>query len=157
MLHLRGAPAFSPSRSAKLLETLQGKARSVTKVRAEFAHFAQLSSPLDAEEGDTLARLLTYGPVHETEATEDHGTLRLVVPRIGTISPWSSKATDIAHICGLAKVARLERGIAYWIEGSVAPEEWNALLPLLHDRMTQTVLERSGSSSCNSMVEMSSP
>ena len=141
MLHLRGAPAFSPSRSAKLLETLQGKARSVTKVRAEFAHFAQLSSPLDAEEADTLARLLTYGPVHETEATEGHGTLRLVVPRIGTISPWSSKATDIAHICGLAKVERLERGIAYWIEGSVAPEEWNGLRPLIHDRMTQTVLE----------------
>ena len=141
MLHLRGAPAFSPSRSAKLLETLQEKAPSLTQVRAEFAHFAKLSSPLQAEEEETLARLLTYGPVHEGAENDTSGTLRLVVPRLGTISPWSSKATDIAHICGLDKVERLERGVAYWLQGELQAAEWDAILPELHDRMTQTVLE----------------
>jgi phosphoribosylformylglycinamidine synthase len=61
------------------------------------------------------------------------------VPRIGTISPWSSKATDIAHICGLASVRRVERGVAYSIAGEVADEA--ALRRALHDRMTESLLD----------------
>jgi len=140
MLHLRGAPAFSPSRSAKLLETLQGQDRAVTGVCAEFAHFAKVSSPLEEREAETLAQVLTYGPVHAQDQDSD-GVLRLVVPRIGTISPWSSKATDIAHTCGLLKIERLERGVAYRIKGLTDPKRLDALLPHIHDRMTQTVLQ----------------
>ena len=140
MLHLRGAPAFSPSRNAKLLETLQGQDPAVTEVRAEFAHFARVSSPLDEREAETLAKVLTYGPVHSHDE-DSGGVLRLAVPRLGTISPWSSKATDIAHTCGLLKVERLERGVAYRIKGLSDPKRIEALLPFLHDRMTQTVLQ----------------
>ncbi|MFP6638889.1 MAG: phosphoribosylformylglycinamidine synthase, partial [Myxococcota bacterium] len=139
MLHLRGAPALSPSRSTKLLESLRGQGSGITSVRAEFAHFATLSESLDEFETDVLERLLTYGPV-AARSTPDEGTLRLVVPRLGTISPWSSKATDIAHICGLDKLERLERGVAYWIEGPAIPDGLEAVDPWLHDRMTQTVL-----------------
>ncbi len=74
----------------------------------------------------------------------DGGSLLLVVPRPGTISPWSSKATDIARNCGLAPVKRVERGIGYRIAtrgGSpLRDAERAALLPLVHDRMTEAVL-----------------
>jgi phosphoribosylformylglycinamidine synthase len=63
------------------------------------------------------------------------------VPRIGTISPWSSKATDIAHHCGLDQVERIERGVAYWTDRVLASGEKDLLAPLIHDRMTETVLE----------------
>ena len=65
------------------------------------------------------------------------GELALVLPRIGTISPWSSKATDIAHICGLTKIKRIERGIAYYLQGA----QWtDTLKGHIHDRMTQVIM-----------------
>ena len=74
----------------------------------------------------------------------ERGTLFLVVPRLGTISPWSSKATDIAKHCALEAIERIERGVAFWIEredGSALTDgERRALMPHLHDRMTETVL-----------------
>ena len=142
MLHLRGAPAFSASRSATLLKTLQGVAPEITGLSADFAHFVQLdpSSPaLGPDDEHVLGQLLRYGP-RRSQASEAQGTLLLVVPRIGTLSPWSSKATDIAHICGLDSVDRLERGIAYWIEGEIGPGSLEVIAPLIHDRMTQTIL-----------------
>jgi phosphoribosylformylglycinamidine synthase len=70
------------------------------------------------------------------------GRRLLVVPRLGTVSPWSSKATDIAHSCGLARVKRIERGILYVIVGEVADEA--ALRRAIHDRMTESILDRTG-------------
>ncbi|MEK6629441.1 MAG: phosphoribosylformylglycinamidine synthase, partial [Acidobacteriota bacterium] len=78
--------------------------------------------------------LLTYG----APAPEPSGRLVLVTPRLGTVSPWSSKATDIARQCGLTSVGRIERGTLYSLEGA---GELRAVVPLLHDRMTETVLE----------------
>ena len=94
---------------------------------------------LDAADREILDRLLRYGP-RETVRDAD-GWLLLVVPRLGTISPWSSKATEIARICGLERIRRLERGIAYRVSGA---EEgaFAEIAPLLHDRMTETVLKR---------------
>ncbi|MGV8294738.1 hypothetical protein ACV36C_38515, partial [Pseudomonas aeruginosa] len=77
-------------------------------IYAEYVHFADVSAPLNAEEHGKLTRLLKYGPSLAEHAPE--GRLLLVTPRPGTISPWSSKATDIAHNCGLKQVVRLERG-----------------------------------------------
>src|SRR5204863_498999 len=70
----------------------------------------------------------------------------LSVPRLGTISPWSSKATDIAHSCGLDQVRRIERGTLFRLLSSAAfsAQRVAALEPLLHDRMTQTVLVEVG-------------
>ncbi|MCS5932767.1 hypothetical protein LNQ03_25585 [Klebsiella pneumoniae subsp. pneumoniae] len=78
--------------------------------------FADLNAPLSADDRERLARLLQYGPSLSSHTPT--GKLLLVTPRPGTISPWSSKATDIAHNCGLAQVVRLERGVAYYVEAS---------------------------------------
>lgn len=138
MLILRGAPALSAFRHGKLLEQLTSKVPAVTGLYAEFAHFADVTSVLNADEEQVLARLLKYGP--SVPVQEPSGKLFLTIPRFGTISPWSSKASDIARNCGLAKVQRLERGIAYYVSGELSEADSAAVAALLHDRMTQLVL-----------------
>ena len=140
MLILRGAPALSAFRHGKLLEQLTSKVPAVTGLYAEFAHFADVNGELtDAEQG-VLARLLKYGP--SVPVQEPAGRLFLNVPRFGTLSPWSSKASDIAHNCGLGKIQRLERGIAYYVAGELNDADVAQVSALLHDRMTQMVLQR---------------
>ncbi|CAD5108089.1 phosphoribosylformylglycinamidine synthase [Zestomonas carbonaria] len=139
MLILRGAPALSAFRHGKLLEQLTQKVGSVSGVYAEFAHFAEVTGVLTEDEQGVLARLLKYGP--SVPVQEPSGRLFLVVPRFGTISPWSSKATDIAHNCGLAKIERLERGIAYYVSGEFDDVAAALIAQALHDRMTQLVLD----------------
>ena len=140
MLILRGAPALSAFRHGKLLEQLTSRVPAVTGLYAEFAHFAEVSGALTADEEQVLARLLKYGP--SVPVQEPSGRLFLCVPRFGTISPWSSKASDIARNCGLAKIERLERGIAYYVTGELGEAEIEQVAALLHDRMTQLVLGR---------------
>ena len=115
MLTLRGAPALSDFRLNKLQQRLSAVVGEGVRLSAEFIHFVELDGELNAPDRDLLERLLDYGPAHGT--TPEEGQLFLVVPRPGTISPWSSKATDIARNCGLGQVRRIERGIAYWVEG----------------------------------------
>ncbi|GAD78385.1 phosphoribosylformylglycinamidine synthase [Vibrio ezurae] len=136
---LRGSPALSEFRVQKLLELCREQGLPVTGIYAEFMHFADVSAELDASETDKLEKLLTYGPTIEEH--EPQGTLFLVTPRPGTISPWSSKSTDIAHNCGLDTVKRLERGTAYYVETSVALDEAQikAVKALIHDRMMEVV------------------
>jgi phosphoribosylformylglycinamidine synthase len=133
---LRGAPALSEFRIKKLLACFAEKGLKITSVYAEYVHFAKLNASLSDEEHATLVKLLTYGPhinEHETK-----GMLFVVTPRPGTISPWSSKATDIAHNCGLGQIDRLERGIAYYIEG--ACEKCAEIIKSeIHDRMMESV------------------
>jgi len=139
MLKLRGAPALSAFRTQKLLSALQEAVPAVQNVHAEFMHFAELTADLTTEQQTVLDRILRYGP--KSDLLESSGTLFLVVPRPGTISPWSSKATDIAHNCGLNTISRIERGIAYYVELPSASETDLAVIKdLLHDRMTQAVL-----------------
>src|SRR5436190_13351800 len=141
LLSLRGRAALSPFRLTKLLKSLSAvhPAHSVVGASATFWHFVEISRALAADERGKLDRLLTYGP-HGDEIA-DTGALLLVVPRPGTISPWSSKATDIAHNCGLESIARIERGIAYRVatRDDFPDEDREALLPLIHDRMTEAV------------------
>ncbi|WP_375737532.1 phosphoribosylformylglycinamidine synthase [Pseudomonas boanensis] len=139
MLILRGAPALSAFRHGKLLEQLTQKVPAVSGLYAEFAHFAEVTGALNGDEEQVLARLLKYGP--SVAVQEPNGRLLLVVPRFGTISPWSSKATDIAHNCGLAKIERIERGIAYYVAGELSDAEVQLVASVLHDRMTQLVLD----------------
>ncbi|CAM5505166.1 Phosphoribosylformylglycinamidine synthase OS=Stutzerimonas stutzeri OX=316 GN=purL PE=3 SV=1 [Stutzerimonas stutzeri] len=140
MLILRGAPALSAFRHGKLLAQLTEKVPAVSGLYAEFAHFAEVSGALGAEEQQVLTRLLKYGP--SVPVQEPAGRLFLVVPRFGTISPWSSKASDIAHNCGLEKIQRLERGIAYYVQGELSDSDAELVAAALHDRMTQLVLGR---------------
>jgi phosphoribosylformylglycinamidine synthase len=139
LLELRGARALSDFRLAKLLPLLQRAAPHVRGVSAEFRHFVELEAEPAAAERALLERLLRYGAAPAQPGRGD--TLYLVVPRIGTLSPWSSKATDIARNCGLAKVRRIERGTAYHVAGGARSA---AVAALLHDRMTESVLGAPG-------------
>lgn len=140
MLVLRGAPALSEFRIKKLLDNFAAQKLPVSDIYAEYVHFAQLSSDLSDEQMTVLQKLLTYGP--SISAHEPTGKLLLVTPRPGTISPWSSKATDIAHNCGLSQIKRIERGCAYYIELGEAlnDQQVNAVELLVHDRMTEAVM-----------------
>lgn len=140
MLALRGAPALSAFRHEKLLSVLQSKVPAVTALYSEYMHFADLEQNLTADEQQVLDRLLRYGPKADVE--EPAGQLFLVVPRPGTISPWSSKATDIAHNCGLSSVKRLERGVAYYIQasGDLDQAAQDVIIAELYDRMVEAVL-----------------
>ena len=139
MLILRGASALSSFRCEKLLTRLREVA-TVTSLYAEYVHFADLADELTPRQVSVLELLLQYGP-RQTDLFESHGQLFLVVPRPGTISPWASKATDIAHNCGLATVRRLERGIAFYVDGQFADDQKKAVTTILHDRMTESVFD----------------
>jgi len=142
MKTLRGAPALSDFRVKKLLAQCAELQLPVTKIYAEFTHFAHVSAELNDEEFQVLQQLLKYGP--NIEEHEPVGQFLLVTPRPGTISPWSSKSTDIAHNCGLAKVSRLERGLAYYItlskdNAELSTEQQVQLNHLISDRMMEAV------------------
>jgi phosphoribosylformylglycinamidine synthase len=140
MLTLSGAPAVSDFRLAKLLAAIRDRVDHVSRVDSRYVHFADLERDLEAGERSVLESLLHYGP--KAPETTPEGQVFLVVPRFGTVSPWSSKATDIAHVCGLSVVRRLERGIAYYVQATrpLTEGEWQAVGAVLHDRMTETVL-----------------
>ncbi|MBC3767266.1 phosphoribosylformylglycinamidine synthase [Neptunicella marina] len=140
MLTLRGAPALSDFRVKKLLEQFAAQNLPVSDIYAEFYHFVDVKQSLNEAELAVVEKLLTYGP--SMSVHQPAGQLILVVPRLGTISPWASKATDIAHNCGLAHIERLERGCAYFVQSDVAltDEQIKQVAALIHDRMTESVL-----------------
>jgi phosphoribosylformylglycinamidine synthase len=141
MKTFRGAPALSDFRVNKLLNQCTELQLPVTDIYAEFSHFAHISAALNVEESQVLQQLLKYGPTIEEH--EPVGQFILVTPRPGTISPWSSKSTDIANNCGLTKVIRLERGLAYYVNTENAVpltiEQQSTLNNLIHDRMMETI------------------
>ncbi len=147
MLILRGSPALSPFRLQKLQQDLVAAGLPVSGLAAEFVHVVDVARELTGQERGILDQLLTYGPRRESAGIQ--GIAQVVVPRPGTISPWSSKATDIAHICGLTAIKRIERVVAYTIDvGVTTPpfplspldaDKLHVLQARLHDRMTQAV------------------
>ncbi len=140
MLILRGSNALSEFRLKSLLSTLVNKGLPVNRVDARFVHLVDSEGGLTPGETEVLSRLLQYGP--KVESVESAGELRVVSPRAGTISPWSSKATDIARICGLKVLRRIERVVAYTLDlggAALSGEQEAVLRDTLHDRMTQQV------------------
>ncbi len=143
MLILRGGPAHSNARLARLVTQIRSRRATLDALTTEIVHFVETDGALDAEERARLDQLLgTPSPgeasAREASGSDAAGTTVWVVPRLGTISPWSSKATDIARICGLRHVRRIERGVAYGFVGLSGDPE--LLLDLVHDRMTECVL-----------------
>ena len=139
-----GATALPAFKSTKLLRSLQTSLPSVESLSARFIHFVDCEADFVAAESAEMVSLLEYGPNiydHPREGSSDN-LIRLVTPRPGTISPWSSKATDILHNCGLTKVRRIERGTLFSIktDSIVKDGQLRELDLLLHDRMTQIVL-----------------
>ena len=136
-----GGPALSDFRLAGLLARLQQLQPAVTGVYARFMHHIDVASELSAAQSQVLAALLSYGPRYTPDA-QPAGTVLRVVPRLGTTSPWSTKASEIAAVCDLAPVRRIERGVDYHLSTSaeLSAPQWLALGALLHDRMTETLL-----------------
>ncbi len=143
MLTLRGSPALSSSRLQKLLADFASAGLPVRAASADFVHLVELADaaqPLTNAEHAVLEKILTYGPRHTSQKLT--GLTRVVAPRPGTISPWSSKATDIAHICGLTKIKRIERVTEFTLDvdhASLSSPQLSALSSALYDRMTQSV------------------
>ncbi|MGH8713502.1 MAG: phosphoribosylformylglycinamidine synthase, partial [Casimicrobiaceae bacterium] len=139
LLSLRGRNALSSFRVAKLLSSLTGT--RIAAIAAVYWHFVATSRELSAGERAMLDRLLSYGP--RTEDGGERGEMFLVIPRPGTISPWASKATDIAGNCGLTAIERIERGVAHFVatrDGTaLSAADRASILPRLHDRMTEAV------------------
>jgi len=137
-----GQSALSAFRLDKLRAALAAVAPDVTLAATRYWYFVEAPAGLDAAQNDLLDRLLG---LDAAAGEPDERMLRLlVVPRLGTISPWSSKATDIARHCALPQIGRIERGLAYDLQTpgnrALTEAERQAVLPLLHDRMTESVL-----------------
>jgi phosphoribosylformylglycinamidine synthase len=142
MFSLFGAPALSQFRLDQLLRALKEKDSRATSLSGRWIHFVDTNRELSKSEHDVLRKLLTYGArVAESLHAPDRDQKILVTPRVGTESPWSSKATDIVHVCGLGAVTRVERGTLYLIESSapLAKADLEQLAVHLHDRMTESV------------------
>ncbi len=153
MLTLRGSSALSPFRLEKLRADLAGAGLPVRAVAARFVHVVELApevAALSAAEESILEKLLTYGPRRELAVVT--GLVQVVAPRPGTISPWSSKATDIARICGFAAVKRVERVVEFTFDLDnsaltkplmvLGGDQLAAIRAKIHDRMTQVVFDR---------------
>jgi len=144
MLILRGAPALSQFRRDKLLALCRERVPEAASLYAELMHFVDASAALSESEKAVLYQLIEYGP--RIPVGEWVGSRFLVLPRPGTISPWSSKATDIAHNCGLERVRRIERGTVFFVgdpDGMpLTRDQLARLKPVLHDRMTQVVVNQ---------------
>ena len=141
MLKIFGTSAFSAHRLKQLLEQLKLIDASINAVSAKFVHFIKAENALAEHDRNMLETLLSYG--YANPEIEIEGEIFLVVPRPGTISPWSSKATEIAERCSLSSVKRIERGVEYIISASqdLSIESKNNISSLIHDRMIQTVFE----------------
>lgn len=144
LMHFEGGDALSAFRAQALLGRLQAVSPRITGVAARHVHWAWSDQPLERGELDKLSGLLKYG---DPAAAGGEGALVVVMPRLGTVSPWASKATDIAHNCGLA-IHRIERVTEFRLQlkapllGSAKPlsaDELAACAALLHDRMTESV------------------
>jgi len=139
MLELPGQPALSDFRVAKLTRSLKRVDERVESLQASYVYFVATNNELSREERSRLDALLLSGekPVKPKQATRN----LYVVPRPGTISPWSSKATDIAKVCDIDAVDRVERGICYALKFSqkTGDDDAMALSTLLFDRMTEAV------------------
>ncbi|MCD0416654.1 phosphoribosylformylglycinamidine synthase [Rubrivivax sp. JA1024] len=150
LLHYEGGNALSPFRSRSLLTRLQSACPRISAVAARHVHWAAFDAEPDAATRERLAALLAVGDPYDGPS---EGELVVVMPRLGTVSPWASKATDIAHNCGLA-VHRVERVTEYrlTVKGGffggakpLADEERAAVAAVLHDRMTESVAFERGS------------
>ncbi|MGZ8186923.1 MAG: phosphoribosylformylglycinamidine synthase [Methylobacter sp.] len=140
MLKIPGTSALSDFRLKKLLVQLQCIEADIKAVSARFIHFVDTEESWDNSQTAILNQLLSYGSGQSI--VDAKGERLLVVPRPGTISPWSSKATDIAQRCGLSGVTRIERGIEYslTVNTLLSDSVKKLIAGLLYDRMTQTVL-----------------
>ncbi|MBB3256727.1 phosphoribosylformylglycinamidine synthase [Paraburkholderia bannensis] len=143
-----GASALSDFRQTRLLDTLQRIDANIVGVHGQFLHFVNSATPLSAEDSAKIEALMHYGAPFEAPQERGSAVTFMVVPRFGTVSPWASKATDIAHHCGLDQVRRIERGVEYTVilksgllggKKTLSDDAHGQVAAALHDRMTENV------------------
>ena len=143
IVFLEGRQALSTFRLDKLLIEAQNIESEISEVSAYFCHFVEVMKPPTADQLSRLNRILSYGP--SASKSIDRKASFVVVPRLGSISPWSTKATEIAQACGLSDVLRVERGVSWIVNtrsGKTLPaSKLTVFNKLAHDRMTETVLD----------------
>ncbi len=148
--HFPGSSALSSFRRERLLQRFAQLGLPVADIDAHYEHFVWLDAALDPTGQQRLDQLLHYGATPEHPAKQGRGVVALrVIPRLGTVSPWASKATDIAHNCALSAVRRIERGVRYLVTPSrsllgartLDESQLAAIAACLHDRMTETVVD----------------
>jgi phosphoribosylformylglycinamidine synthase len=141
-----GASALSDFRQTRLLDTLRQIDANIVAVRGQFLHFVNASEPLSADDSARIDALMHYGAPFEPAAEKGTTETFVVLPRFGTVSPWASKATDIAQHCGLAQVRRIERGVEFTVtlksgllggKKALSDDARAAVAAALHDRMTE--------------------
>lgn len=142
MLFFRGSSAFTAFRMQRLTNRLQSLFNHSFNLIAELSYFVAVSEPLSSSEIRHLENLLSNSQLADIDKTTTPFSL-WVVPRVGTISPWSSKATDITKICELSKIKRIEQGIHYYFEGikrqTLTETQQRSLLKELHDPLTESI------------------
>ncbi|WP_368647038.1 phosphoribosylformylglycinamidine synthase [Castellaniella ginsengisoli] len=145
VLIIPGSSVLSDFRRERLLRTLAARSLPVADIHAEACYFVGLDGALDEPGQARLRALLDDG--RAPAAAGRHAARFLVIPRLGTISPWASKATDIARHCGLPQVRRIERGVRYTVvpergllgARALDADQLAAVAACVHDRMTETV------------------
>ena len=142
IVFLKGRQALSQFRLDKLSKEVQAIDPQISEISAVFWHFVELDNPLSREQLIQLDQILAYGP-KESKSADDSADF-VVVPRLGSISPWSTKATDIAKACGLMEVSRIERGVVWSFKTkrhqSASQATLKRIVSMVHDRITETVL-----------------
>lgn len=147
--HFLGSSVLSAFRRERLLQKFSQLKLPVADIQGRYEHFVWTEAGFSQPEADRLAQLLDYGTAAPAAKEDKHTLVLRVIPRLGTVSPWASKATDIAHNCGLAAVRRIERGVRYTVQpsrgllgaASISPEQLAQIAACLHDRMTETVVD----------------
>ena len=148
-LSLPGAEALSQFRQQRLLSSLQAQGVELTQIQAQYVHFVWSATAVSDSQLDVLKGLLNYGDPFVLNEAKGLFASKLqsaiVAPRLGTISPWASKATDIAHHCGL-DVLRIERGVQFfWVsKKTLSFDQEQIILAAIHDRMTEITLPEVG-------------
>ena len=136
MIVLQGGSALSDYQQRKIVSSIQSINKTATLVECLYYHFVQTTEDLQEPQQHILNALFDYASSAQSGKISEQ--FILVVPRFGTISPWSSKATDIIHNCGLHEVSRAERGIAYFLDSEqpLTSKELSAIAPHFYDKLT---------------------
>ena len=139
MIVKEGPASHSPFKLESLLRRLQSIDQNIDDLGARFIHLIDSKNDPDEEQDRILDSILEYGP--DWPFGTDEGFKVFTLPRFGTTSPWSSKATDIAKVCGLTSIEKIERGVVFTLalkDKDSAPSK--EAIEMLYDRMTEVVI-----------------
>ena len=133
-----GIQALRKFKVKSLNERIQSLIPDINLIGTEYIHFIESDLELSPSNKKILDKLLNYAPKVDLKKSKNIITIS---PRIGTISPWSSKASDICQLCGLSIISRLERGINYHFDRKTSAKELDIILELVMDKMTESRLQ----------------